>query len=218
MEEIKLSTKLEYPQISEIFKNWKIISTWGKKWLVYENESKKIQCFIRLNLIDTINKFLNFEILCFKGKIQSYIFNSKFNIPIRGDVTQRIFENKIISKVFSCLEDCELKDIRNLDKADELFNEYINKREKLVFDYHNSQVLKKKRLLNIKDVTYELIQYYTSYDGELYEQDSELYKPYHDFINSQKYKLWKDVYKHFISLIPYEDLREKYTNIINEEI
>ena len=57
MEEIKLSTKLEYPQISEIFKNWKIISTWGKERLIYENENKKIQCFIRLNLIDTINKF-----------------------------------------------------------------------------------------------------------------------------------------------------------------
>ena len=94
MEETKLSTKLEYPQISEIFKNWRTMSTWGKKWLVYENESKKIQCFIRLNLIDTINKFLNFEILCFKEDYQQYIFNSTFNIPIRGDVTQKIFENK----------------------------------------------------------------------------------------------------------------------------
>ena len=218
MKEIKLSTKLEYPQISEIFKNWKMMSTWGKERLVYENESKKIQCFIRLNLIDTINKFLNFEILCLKEKHQQYIFNPKFNIPIRGDMTQKIFENKIISKVFSCLEDCELKDIRNLDKANELFNEYTNKREKLVFDYYNSQVLKKNKLLNIKDVTYELIQYYTSYEGKLYKQDSVLYKPYHDFINSQRHKLWKDIYKHFISLIPYEDLREKYTNIINEDV
>ena len=41
MEEIKLSTKLEYPQINEIFKNWKIMSTWGKERLIYENESKK---------------------------------------------------------------------------------------------------------------------------------------------------------------------------------
>ena len=28
-------------------------------------------------------------------------------------------------------------------------NEYINKRNKLVFDYYNSQVLKKNKLLNI---------------------------------------------------------------------
>ena len=83
MEKTKLSTKLEYPQISEIFKNWKIMSTWGKERLIYENESKKIQCFIRLNLIDTINKFLNFEILCFKEKYQQYIFNPKFNMPFK---------------------------------------------------------------------------------------------------------------------------------------
>lgn len=218
MEETKLSAKLEYPKISEIFKNWRTMSTWGKKWLVYENESKKIQCFVRLNLIDTISKFLNFEILCFKEKSQCYIFNSTFNIPIRGDVTQKIFENKIISKMFYCLEDCELKDIEHLDEADELFNEYINKRKKLVFDYHNSQVLKKNRLLDLKDVTYELTCYYTSYGNKLYEQNNVLYKPYHDFIDLQKHNLWKDVYKHFISLIPYEDLREKYTNTINGNI
>lgn len=219
MEETKLSTKLEYPQISEIFKNWRTISTWGRKWLVYENESKKIQCFIRLNLIDTINKLLNFEILCFKEKYQQYMFNSTFDIPIRGDVTQKIFENKIISKMFYCLEDCELKDIGDLDKADGLYSEYISKRKKLVFDYHNSQVLKKNKLLNLEDVTYELIRYYTNYGGgKLYEQDKALYKPYHDFIDSQKHKLWKDIYKHFISLIPYEDLREKYTKTINGNI
>ena len=74
------------------------------------------------------------------------------------------------------------------------------------------------KLLNIEDVPYELIQYYTNYDGKLYEQNNKLYEPYEDFINSQKYKLWKDIYKHFISLIPYEDLREKYTNVINEDI
>lgn len=218
MEETKLSTKLEYPQISEIFRNWRTMSTWGKKWLIYENESKKIQCFIRLNLIDAIDKFLKFEILYFKEKSQYYIFNTTFDIPIREDITQRIFENKIISKMFYCLEDCELKDIKKLYKAKELYNEYINKLKKLVFDYHNSQVLKKNRLLNLEDVTYELTHYYTGYGEKLYEQDNVLFKPYHDFINSQKYKLWKDIYKHFISLIPYEDLREKYTNVINKNI
>ena len=73
-------------------------------------------------------------------------------------------------------------------------------------------------MLNLEDVTYELTQYYTNYSGKLYEQDRALYKPYQDFTDSQKHKLWKDIYKHFISLIPYEDLREKYTKTINENI
>lgn len=217
MNEVKLSTKLEYPQISDVFKTWKKINTWGKKRTIYENEKENFKVMICLNQIDCARNKLEFKIFIpYEDDCDWNKEDSCLSVPIRTDYTQKMFENEIYRIVFELIERLEKDEIIESSYAENLYKKYRESLEKLVFVYHNSKVLKENRLTKLSDVTENLISFYAGYNGELYDDKELLIEEYEDYIESQKYVFWADVYKHFISLIPYEEVREKYGEKIKE--
>lgn len=209
MKETSLSIKLEYPKINEVFKSWRSVSTWGKRRVVYANEAKKLKIIAFLNRIDCSERTLEF---CISASRNEYIFiyNSTIRINIRDDVTQKIFEQKILNCIFDLIGNWEGVAISESTKYKELKDNYEKNLRELIFNYHNSKSFKEDRLKSVKDINANLIIFYTNSSGDLYEKNIELSKEKDVYYHSLRYIFWKDVYKHFISLIPYKDIREKY--------
>lgn len=221
MSERELRTKLEYPRIDEIFKTWKNESTWGKTWKIFENTGVKLTINVCLFKIDCINKDLRFIVIARQSKVddksgETYTFDETmcFDINIREDVTQKIFEQKILWCAFNLIDVKENSAIYELPEYKELEAKYAKEIKELVFNYHNSKVLEVNKLKSVEDVSDELIKFYTGLNGELHRESDKLCEVKRLFLKRNHYKLWIDVYKHFISLIPYEDIKKKYVSLI----
>lgn len=213
MEETKISTQLEYPQISEVFKNWKKITTWGKQWNVYSNESVKKNYIVYLAKIDTAEKKLTFRVREVNSYSWEYI---SFDVPIRKDFTQKMFEKQIYSAVFSKLIDLEFSEIFSMDK----YQEYLEKKEwyenynnvkEEVLDFFNSVTGS-----NLQELPDEIVDSTVNWYLENCSEYLECVHLKNCFADSKKFVIFANIYKHFISLIPYDDVRQQYENKIKE--
>lgn len=213
MNKTQLTTKLEFPQIWEVFKNWKKITTRGKRWTVYSNQSIHATFVVYLYNIDTNGKTLNFRVENVYGYKWHY---SNFSVPIRKEYTQKMFEKEIYSAVFDRLVNLETEKIY-------LMNEY---------QYYQEKIKWYERYYNVEEEVLDFFKNVTGSDLDKlpdeivddtfkwYLDNCSEYQKYKklstDFVNSKKFVIFADVFKHFISLIPYEDVREEYKNKIKE--